>query len=170
MGEIERESYTSPANWFKFARRVLRKLVAAALAAIAVAITAYTISSPLPGTDKDVTEYWAAGRLLLKHANPYDEKSAFRLERQAGAPITRAQVMFNPPTALFFALPFGMLSAHWAIVLWALLIIGCIVLSIRILWVLLGRRQDRSHLLGYVFAPILRAYPSARSYRLNSSE
>jgi hypothetical protein len=118
-------------------------------------VLCFAISSLPEVMDKDVTQYWASGKLLLHHANPYDERSVYLLEMGAGSPITRLQVMFNPPCTLPFALPLGLLSVHAAIFVWMLVIVACLILSIRILWIMHGRRTDRLHLLCYVFPPVL---------------
>ena len=103
----------------------------------------------------DVREYWASGTLLVNHVNPYDEASVFLLERQAGQKIDRAQVMFNPPCALFFALPLGMFSVRNAILLWTLMILACLMLSTWALWDLHGRRKGHLLLSIYLFAPVI---------------
>jgi hypothetical protein len=63
--------------------------------------------------------------------------------------------MFNLPCTLFFVLPLGLFPVRLAIFLWSLTIIAALILSIRILWAMNGRRTDRLHLLAYMFAPVL---------------
>ncbi|MDE3149429.1 MAG: DUF2029 domain-containing protein [Acidobacteriota bacterium] len=139
----------------QFVKRILRWLCAVGLLAVGVGVLYAVISSSPDAVNKDSTQYWASGRLLLQHANPYDDEGVFRLEKEAGAPVTHAHVMFNPPTALFLALPLGLFAPRTAIFLWALMIVACVVTSIRILWIMHGRRTDRLHLLAYVFAPVM---------------
>jgi hypothetical protein len=103
---------------------------------------------------RDVLEYWASGRLLLQHQNPYDAASVFQLEQSAGAPSSHDEVMFNPPCALPFVLPLGLFSARSAIMVWLLAMIALLMISIRILWIVHGKRADRLHLLIYIFAPV----------------
>lgn len=131
-------------------------LCALVLLACGIGISYLITSSSPASVDKDVTQYWASARLLVHGSNPYDVDSVGQLEKQAGAPIEHGgQVMFNLPCALFFVLPLGALSARSAIFLWSLAVVASLVLSVRLLWIMNGRRDDRLHLLAYVFAPVL---------------
>ena len=52
---------------------------------------------------KDYISYWAAGQLLVRHANPYDADVVFRLEKAAGFTEPHPLVMRNPPHALLLS-------------------------------------------------------------------
>lgn len=135
--------------------RSLRIVCALLLLAAGAGLSFWITSHSVRSVDKDSIEYWAASKLLLRHGDPYDDASVFQLEQEAGAPVTtHAQLMFNPPCTLFFILPMGLFAPRVAVFLWSLMMIGCIVLSVRVLWVHNGRHADRSHLLAYVFAPV----------------
>lgn len=134
-------------------KRALR--VAFALAMIAVTFAILTISLTSTGTTakKDFISCWAAGRLLLHHANPYDAAAVFSLERSAGYGDAQVLLMRNPPYALWTSILAGLLSPVKAAAFWILLIVASIVVSIRMLWKIHGSPPDRLHLLGYLFAP-----------------
>src|SRR3569623_1237366 len=60
---------------------------------------------------QDYVEYWAAGRLLARGENPYDEAAIQRRERVAGReepPI----LMWNPPWAMPVVIPLGWVEAR----------------------------------------------------------
>jgi hypothetical protein len=135
------------------ARRIFRWILGVCILAIGLASLYHSSTNSLGS--KDVVQYWASGKLLIHHGNPYDAASVFLLEKQAWPPTPRAQVMFNPPSALLFALPLGLFGAKMAVFLWTLTILGCLLLSTRILWMMHGRRKDRLHLLIYIFAPMV---------------
>jgi Glycosyltransferase family 87 len=134
-------------------KRALRVLIAFAMIAIALAVLIISMSGSENAAHKDLISYWAAGRLLLRHANPYDAAAVFRLEKSAGFNEPEPLVMWNTPYALFLTIPPALLSPTIASILWSLLIVASIVVSIRLLWIIHGRPPDRLHLLGYLFAP-----------------
>jgi Glycosyltransferase family 87 len=63
--------------------------------------------------------------------------------------------MRNPPVAFFLALPLGLVSPKIGLRLWLLVLLACLSISIWVLWLLNGRPDNRYHLLGYAFAPVL---------------
>lgn len=136
-------------------RRALRKLIALAILSIGVAVLALSTSSSENAAHKDFISYWAAGRLLIQHANPYNKDAVFRLEKSAGFVEPRPLVMRNPPFALPLALPLGFFGAATGAALWSALIVGALVGSVRLLWSMHGQPPDRLHLLIYAFAPAL---------------
>ncbi len=147
------EPATSDRSFVGVLKRALRVL--AVLAMIAVAFTILTISLTSTGTTahKDFIACWAAGRLLIHHANPFDADAVFALEKSAGYCDTQALIMRNPPYSLWLSVLAGLLSPVKAAAFWILLIVASIVASIRMLWAIHGRPPDRIHLLGYLFAP-----------------
>jgi hypothetical protein len=147
------EPATSDRSFVGVLKRALRVL--AVLAMIAVAFTILTISLTSTGTTahKDFIACWAAGRLLIHHANPFDADAVLALEKSAGYCDTQALIMRNPPYSLWLSVLAGLLSPVKAAAFWILLIVASIVASIRMLWAIHGRPPDRIHLLGYLFAP-----------------
>ena len=66
---------------------------------------------------QDYVEYWAAGQLLARGDNPYDEDAIKALETAAGReeePI----LMWNPPWVLPFVVPLGWLEARTGHLFW----------------------------------------------------
>ena len=104
---------------------------------------------------RDYLCYWATGHQLVHHGNPYDADAILRIQKSAGYTQNHPFYMRNPPTAFFLALPLGFVNAKHGAVLWSLAIIGCLMASIRMLWILNGRPEDRLHLVGYLFPPAL---------------
>lgn len=150
------EHATSVANARSFAtvlKRALRVLVALVIIAITFAILTIGMTSTGTTAHKDFIAFWAAGRLLIRHANPYDAAAVFPLEKSAGYSEAQANVMRTPPYALWLCILAGLLSPVKAAAFWMLLIVASIVSSIRMLWNIHGRPPDRLHLLGYLFAP-----------------
>jgi hypothetical protein len=70
---------------------------------------------------EDFVEYWAAGRLNVQGENPYDPAAMYRQERDASPHLTEAIMMWNPPWALTFAMPFGWLPAQLGRGIWLFL-------------------------------------------------
>ena len=143
----------SPRTFAAILKQALRVLLA--LGMIAVTFTILTLSLTSTGTTgkKDFLCFWAAGRLLLHHSNPYDAAAVFALEKSAGYSEAQPLVMWNTPYSLWLSVLAGLLSPVKAAALWILLIVASIVASIRMLWSIHGRPSDRLHLLGYLFAP-----------------
>ena len=132
----------------------LRVFAAACLVAVGIGILVIIASNNNAG-QRDFICYWAAGQQLIHGADPYDRDAVQNLERSAGYKLGYRLIMRNPPVALFLALPLGLVSANAGIVFWLLALLASLVLSIRMLWSLHGRPNDRLHLLGYCFAPVM---------------
>jgi hypothetical protein len=139
----------------------LADLTIAIACALAVATTALflaviPLNRHLAGA-RDFVIYWATGQQLAHHANPYDPDRMRQLEHGAGfaGQASLVNYMRNPPWGLPLALPLGFWSARVAALPWSLLMLGLLILSVRILWAMVGR--PRSHLvwLGYCFPPAL---------------
>jgi hypothetical protein len=104
----------------------------------------------------DFVSYWTAGHQLLHHANPYDGAAIHSAELAAGFPReANVLLMRNPPWALALVLPLGLLGVRIGSLVWTLLLIGCLVASVRMMAELLGEPKNRLHLLAYAFAPSL---------------
>jgi hypothetical protein len=129
-----------------------KALAAILMLAAAVAILAFAMTGS-KASNRDFVCYWAAGHQLAHHANPYDGPAILRLERTAGFLDSRPFFMRNPPIAFFLALPLGFVDTSAGAVLWSLALIAALMGSIRMLWILHGRPDDRLHLMGYCFPP-----------------
>lgn len=133
---------------------LLHKLAAFCILAVGAVILVYAVSTSSAG-QRDFISYWAAGKQLIHGANPYDSAAILALERGAGLDGTRPLLMRNPPVALFLAIPLGLAPSRTGMILWMLILMGSLMASVRMIWILFGRRNDRLHLLSYCFAPIL---------------
>ena len=108
------------------------------------------------GGNRDFVVYWATGRQLVQHLNPYDGAALRVIEHQAGLPHQYSVgYMRNPPWALPLTYPLGLLSLRAAAVLGSLALIAAFVLSVRILLSLYGCRDGAVQAIAYLFAPAL---------------
>lgn len=106
-------------------------------------------------TERDFIQYWAVGKQLIHGANPYDISAIGRLERTVGLDGSPPRVTLSPPTAFVLVLPLGLVSPKTGLVVWSVVLLACLSVSTWILWILNGRPDNRFHLFGYVFAPVL---------------
>jgi Glycosyltransferase family 87 len=104
---------------------------------------------------RDFVSYWATGRQLVHHANPYDRDTISALEHAAGLDVRAVLIMRNPPWALPLAYPLGFLSLRVAAILWSLLLLGCLLLSVRMARQLYGSPSNHLHWLALAFTPAL---------------
>jgi hypothetical protein len=105
---------------------------------------------------RDYIAYWATGRQLIHHGNPYDAAAIISIEETGGYFATnKPLLMRNPPTALFVTLPLGLFGARFGSLLWLLILLGCLTIIVRLLWILHKRPRNQIHLLAFFFAPIL---------------
>jgi hypothetical protein len=127
---------------------------------LALALTTLFICVvPFSGTiagSRDFGIYWATGQQLAHHANPYDADAMMRLETSLNI-YNGHQILYmrNPPWALPLALPLGFLGLRLAALLWSLILVACLLGSVRMLWVMHGRPEHQLHWIGYSFAPAL---------------
>jgi hypothetical protein len=99
------------------------------------------------GKPHDAISFWASGRLLLHHENPYDAALVGTLEQSVGynkgsAPL----IMRNPPYALLIALPLGLFGLRTATLVWSGALLATLILSVRLM-------RTNVRLLGYTFGP-----------------
>lgn len=137
---------------------MLRRLAAAGIVAagFALIVALYALGlSPAEVTQRDYIEYWAAGRQLVHHANPYDYAAIFALERQNGMQTDQPRISFSPPVALEFELPLGWMGAKTGLILWLVAELVCVLISLWLLWRMNGSPDSRLHLLGLAFAPVI---------------
>ena len=90
---------------------------------------------PLTGevaSGRDFVVYWATGQQLTHHANPYDAEAMMRIERTAGLPAQYGTLyMRNPPLYLLLAYPLGFIGLRMGALIWALIMAGLFVVSVR---------------------------------------
>jgi hypothetical protein len=138
----------------------MAELSIALVSGLTLAITAlFLCVAPLTGQiagARDFVVYWATGQQLIHHANPYDVDAMMRIERGAGLPAGYGVLfMRNPPWALPLALPLGLLGVRAGALVWSLLLLGCLWLSVRMVWQMYGRPSKLLNFLGLSFAPAL---------------
>lgn len=138
----------------KSAVTVIRILIASIMVLAGVGILALLMTGS-NAANKDFVTYWAVGKQLVRHANPYDGAEILRLEREAGYKETRPLYMRNLPTAFFLALPFGFMNEWLAAMVWSLMLVASLAGSIRMIWMMEGRPPGRLHLVGYIFPPVV---------------
>jgi uncharacterized membrane protein (UPF0127 family) len=137
-------------------RREPWKILAAAVMVLCgLAVLIYSIQNGTGGANRDFVSYWAAGRQLIHHANPYDHKEVFQIERTVGFLGDKPLIMRNPPTALLMTVPTAFFHEGVAAVLWSLLTILALVFCVRAIRRLNGSPDDRIHLLSYFFPAVI---------------
>lgn len=108
---------------------------------------------------RDFITYWATGRQLLHHGDPYDPTALIKIEKDAGFMNGTPYFMRNVPWALPLAVPLGFLGAQAAALPWSLLMLGLLMVSVRMMWKMAGpdlnHAQNHLEWLGYCFPPAL---------------
>jgi hypothetical protein len=131
-------------------------LVVCLMAAMVFTVSILAVNRGIAGTGTtDFVEYWSAGQLLMRGADPYDPAATLQLERSAGRSTDQPEVTFSPPAIFLLVAPLGLVGAKTGAVLWMIALIASFAVSIRLLWILQGRRPGQLHLLCYCFAPAL---------------
>jgi len=135
------------------------EIAIASAAGLALAVTIlYIFAGPFAGklaASRDYLSYWATGHQLVHHLNPYDRDAIWSIEHAAGLDPHTVLIMRNPPWALPLAYPLGLLSLRIAGALWTLVLLSCLLLSVRILHQLHGSPPTRIHWLGIAFTPAI---------------
>ncbi len=106
---------------------------------------------------RDSIQYWATGKLLVHHQNPYSVRDVEALERSAGYSSDRPLMFRCPPWALWIVVLPGLLTAYWAWIVWVTLLLVSLVISMRLTWRIYGDGEKPSAvflLAGYLFAPV----------------
>jgi hypothetical protein len=101
--------------------------------------------------NRDVVDYWSAARQLMGNHSPYDRAAIFALEQSVGLTTAEAIMVRNPPLFLPIILVLGWMPFQAAAFLWLAFLVACAVFSIHIL----RQVNDRTHLFGYLFVPVL---------------
>ena len=139
--------------------RDFAQLAIASVAGLALAVTIlYIFAVPIAGNlaaNRDFLSYWATGRQLVHHGNPYDRDAIWAIEHAAGLDPRTVLIMRNPPWALPLAYPLGFLGLRFAGILWTLLLLTCLLVSIRMLHRLHGSPPNHIHWLGFAFTPAI---------------
>jgi hypothetical protein len=140
--------------------RIAVEFLVVAICTVAFALTVVGICASLLGRHaaglRDFVEYWASGQQLAHHADPYDAEGILRIERSVGFPTNNsALIMPNPPTALPLVFPLGFVSPMFGELLCSLLLLACLVASVRMVWIMHGSPRSQLHPLGYTFGPAL---------------
>jgi hypothetical protein len=104
---------------------------------------------------RDFIVYWATGRQLVHHHNPYDPDALSQIERDAGFQGGASYYMRNTPWALPLAYPLGYFGAQVSALPWSLVMLALLIASVRILWKMLGQPVRYLDWLGYCFPPAL---------------
>jgi hypothetical protein len=163
-GEVEDERSTSAEAdaavtvGSQVKRSAWRKLVAGGIIAAGFSWVVFLFAINLTGKDvagRDYIQYWAAGRQVLRHANPYDAEAILRLEQSAGPGRTEPELSGSPPLVLLLAAPLAALSAKTGLVVWFAVLFASFSVSLVILWRLHGRPDTLFYLFGFLFAPVL---------------
>ena len=85
----------------------------------------------------DFVRFWAGAKLTLSGENPFDPSNVNRLQAEAGMTSSGegiTSIILNPPWALSFFLPFGLLSYPISRLIWLLVSIILIVICSNMLW------------------------------------
>ncbi len=98
------------------------------------------------GSTRDFVEYWSAARLFVQNGNPYAPEELLILQRTAGWNGVQPLVMWNPPWALPFVAPFGLMSFTTGQFLWLLLHVCLVLISAQHLWRIYSNSRQSSRL------------------------
>ena len=143
-----------PVQRIDFADLLLAVVAGLALALTALFFFAVPVAGNLAGS-RDFVSYWATGRQLVHHANPYNRDAISAIEHAAGLDTRAVLIMRNPPWALPLAWPLGFLGLRVAATLWSLLLFACLLISVRIIRQIYGFPPNRLHWLALSFTPAL---------------
>lgn len=124
------------------------------LTSTAIALLVLPLGHNFAGS-RDFAIFWATGRQLVRHGNPWNAAAMGALERSAGFAGQGSYFMRNPPWALPLTWPLGFFSARAAALPWSLLLLGVLVGALSTLWSTFGRPRSPIDWLGYCFPPAL---------------
>jgi hypothetical protein len=106
----------------------------------------------------DFIEYWAAGRAILSGQNPYSPDQLFSLQSSVGWTKADPLMMYNPPWAIPFILPFSFHPYPLGKFLWFLCHMALVFLCADWAWRLNGGSEKHRYLslfIAFTFAPVL---------------
>ncbi len=98
----------------------------------------------------DFVEYYAAGKLNLQGQNPYNPQLLLPIEIEAGRKLDEAVMMWNPPWTLTLVMPFSLIDANTAKVVWVLVDLVLLIFCIDQLWKIYAHPKSW-RLLPYLF-------------------
>jgi hypothetical protein len=124
------------------------------LAVIALSLCTVPLAGKMVGF-RDFVAYYATGRQLVHHADPYDPDAVRRIEDNAGLPVKGVLLMRNPPWGLPLAYPLGFLNVRIAFVVWSVLMLGCLLIPLYFLRLMHGSPPNQIHWLAFSFTPAL---------------
>jgi hypothetical protein len=137
-----------------FAELAIVLVTGLGLAVTALFICVVPLTTQMAGS-RDFVSYWATGRQLVKHANPYDREAIMKIEHAAGLDKNAVLLMRNPPWALPLAYPLGFLGLRTAAILWSFLLLACLAISVRLIQKIHNFPRNHIHWLGLSFPPAL---------------
>lgn len=109
-------------------------------------------------TSHDTICFWTSSRLLVHHQNPYDREAVSRIESELGFHVNYQDIFMTrePPTALFLMAPLSFLGSRSGVIAWALLLAGCLAVSVDSIKAMLNGPYERSLLwLPWFFVPAM---------------
>lgn len=124
------------------------------LTSTAIALLVLPLGHNFAGS-RDFAIFWATGRQLVRHGNPWNAAAMGALERAAGFTGHGSYFMRNPPWTLPLTLPLGFFSARAAALPWSLLLLAVLAAALGMLWKAFGRPRNPIDWLGYCFPPAL---------------
>lgn len=131
----------------------------ALLGGLMLAVTAlFLCAVPLAGKmagSRDFVAYYATGRQLVQHADPYDADAIRRIERASGLSADGVLLMRNPPWGLPLAWPLGFFGVRVAAIFWSLLLLACLLISVNLIRLMHGSPPNHVHWLALSFTPAL---------------
>jgi hypothetical protein len=140
-------------------RRDFAELSIACVAGLAAALTVlFIFAVPVAGNlaaARDFVSYWATGHQLVRNGNPYDRDAIAAIEHSAGLDARAVLIMRNPPWALPLVLPLGFFGLRIAAILWTLLLLACLLLSVRLVYQIHSSPPNHIHWLGFAFTPCI---------------
>ena len=96
----------------------------------------------------DFIEYWAATKLLLHGGNPYSPSELLATQQALGWSHAEPLMMWNPPWAFCFTLPFGLFDYPTAQFAWFLSHTLMIFVGAKLLWKTYGGSPQKSRYAG----------------------
>ena len=139
-------------------RSLGRGIAAAAILAAGFLWVVFLFAVHLTDRDvagRDYVQYWAEGRQVLAHVNPFDAQAILRLEQSAGPGRVEAELSGSPPLILLLAAPLALFSAKTGLVVWFATMLAALSASVWILWMLQGGPNTLLFLFGFLFAPVI---------------
>lgn len=131
----------------------------ALLSGIVLAVTALFLTVvPIAGkmaASRDFVAYYATGRQLVQHANPYDADAIKQIEHSSGLAVKGVLLMRNPPWALPLAWPLGYVNVRVAAVFWSLILLACLLIPVYLIRVMNDSPPNYLHWLALSFTPAL---------------